>query len=378
MGAVDYSWYNLRAKNWNPDDHEGGYGMMTSDFHPRASYCSFSALAGLVGECLEVLRLPSSRYRYFFTLKPSAKGFGKVMIFWDEDVVDSSWRLKIKTDAKHVHAVDLMGNRRKLECKDGIVEVEVSRRPAAIVFDDVSAVEPDAAALAAPRQGETPLEVIVRGLNDKAPPDVELSDRALVHDCYEAQFGYHDQLWKGAADLSAKVWFGRKAQGPYSIAVACELGIDVKDDIHTPGANKKAAGDSVLAALAFPGQNGHWIIHLADGADDGANAEFKRVPRGFEISEASKTLIATVERIGNITRYRLVVPLSTLKASWSSDFCKGFRFNLLVRDDDGKGVESWIEPRPETFRNADPRRFALIKYVRRKSSPESVSGSRKK
>lgn len=46
--------------------------------------------------------------------------------------------------------------------------------------------------------------------------------------------------------------------------------------------------------------------------------------------------------------------------SWSSDFCKGFRFNLLVRDDDGKGVESWIEPRPGTFRNADHRWFALI------------------
>ena len=70
--------------------------------------------------------------------------------------------------------------------------------------------EPDAAALTADLpDAEKPLLVIRRELNPKAPADMTLADYSQVHDLYEAQPTFQHRLWKGASDLSAKVWFGR-------------------------------------------------------------------------------------------------------------------------------------------------------------------------
>jgi hypothetical protein len=60
------------------------------------------------------------------------------------------------------------------------------------------------------------------------------------------------------------------------------------------------------------------------------------------------------------------MPLSLLKASWQNDFCRGFRFNVLVGDNDGEGQDCWIEARRGSFRTNDPARFPLVVYVRRK------------
>ena len=43
-GSVDYIWYNLRAIGFGPYDGESGYGVVTGDFYPRATYAAFAGL----------------------------------------------------------------------------------------------------------------------------------------------------------------------------------------------------------------------------------------------------------------------------------------------------------------------------------------------
>jgi hypothetical protein len=368
QGAVDYCWYNLRAKGWDDNDHEAGYGMMTADFHPRSSYCSFSALVSLVGECLDTVRLESEANRYMIRLRPSKSADTCVLAFWDENVVDIPFKVKVKSDARKVFAVDLMGNSREVAVEGGEVEAALLRRPAALVFEGATFVRPDEAALkAAGGIGEEPLYVLGRDLNPKAPPDMKLDAYSMVHDIYEAQLGYQHRLWKGAGDLSAKVWFGRRTRMPFYIAVALEIGVDVRDDVHVPCAKSRSvtSGDSLALALAFPGQKGTWALALADGGNGEARCEFKRVPQGFSASEAVKEVFATVERHGDVTSYRIQIPLSLLKASWKADFCRGFRFNVLAGDNDGEGPDGWIEARRGTFRANDPSRFPMVIFGRK-------------
>lgn len=368
-GAVDYCWYNLRAKGWDDNDHEAGYGMMTADFHPRSSYCSFSALAALVGECLDTERLESDADRYMIRLKTSTSGEKQVLAFWDENVVDSPLVVKVGTDARKVFAVDLMGNCREVQFVGGVVEAALLRRPSALVFEGATYIVPDSAALKAKGGiGEEPLYVIDRDLNTKAPPDMKFDSYSMVHDIYEAQPGCQHRLWKGAGDLSAKVWFGRRTRMPYYIPVAIEVGVDVRDDRHilAEKGHSVTSGDSLSLALAFPGQKGVWALTVADSGAGVARCEFKCVPEGVAASEAVKAVSATVERHGDATRYRVQIPLSVLKASWKSDFCKGFRFNVLVGDNDGDGVDSLMEARRGSFKANDPSRFPLVVFGRKK------------
>lgn len=39
-GSTDYIWYNLREIG--PDDSERGFGLVTVDYHPRATFGDFS------------------------------------------------------------------------------------------------------------------------------------------------------------------------------------------------------------------------------------------------------------------------------------------------------------------------------------------------
>lgn len=39
-GSTDYIWYNLREIG--PDDSERGFGLVTVDYHPRATFADFS------------------------------------------------------------------------------------------------------------------------------------------------------------------------------------------------------------------------------------------------------------------------------------------------------------------------------------------------
>ena len=156
---------------------------------------------------------------------------------------------------------------------------------------------------------------------------------------------------------------------PYYIPVAIEVGVDVRDDRHFPAGKGRPiiSGDSLALALAFPGQKGIWKLAIADGGGDEARREFLRVPEGVVASsEAIKEVSATVERHGDVTRYRVQIPLSLLKASWKSDFCKGFRFNVLAGDNDGEGLDCWIEARRGTFKANDPVRFPMVAFDRTK------------
>ena len=82
MGARDYIWYNLREIG--PDDSERGYGLVTVDYHPRATFAAFAALTALLegGRFDSVLSERGTRHLYRFQ---APDGRSLVVAGWDAD-----------------------------------------------------------------------------------------------------------------------------------------------------------------------------------------------------------------------------------------------------------------------------------------------------
>ena len=138
-GSTDYIWYNLRATGWNRDAHEDSYGLFTPDYRPRATFAAFSALASLLEGGRLDRRLVDSGRRHIYRFR-SPEDAGLVIAGWDADLSEGE-AVRIRSDAVAVWSVDLMGNRRDLERKDGVWTWMVSGEPSAIVLEDASSAE---------------------------------------------------------------------------------------------------------------------------------------------------------------------------------------------------------------------------------------------
>ena len=130
-GSTDYIWYNLREIG--PDSSERGFGLVTRDFHPRATYAAFSALtATLAGGTFEARLVDTSAQRIYRFRGPDGKSC--VLAGWDDG--DGPVRLAIRSDATRAYAVDLMGNRTELGGESGTWIWEVSENPSALVLEN--------------------------------------------------------------------------------------------------------------------------------------------------------------------------------------------------------------------------------------------------
>lgn len=108
MGSTDYIWYNLRATG--PDAGERGYGLLTEDFHPRASFCAYAALTEQADgfDAVEVVaRKAGGVHVYRFTGKD-----GRIAYVGWSDRSPSVHTLPVPSGS---HLVDVMGNERELD-----------------------------------------------------------------------------------------------------------------------------------------------------------------------------------------------------------------------------------------------------------------------
>jgi hypothetical protein len=142
--AIGYYWYNLTGGARLPlPGHDANWGLMTDDFHPRAVFCSYHALMGLLADARFAGRLPTAAERYAFRFTtPGAQ----VVAAWDEDVRASSEPLVLAVgESARCTAVDLMGVRHALPCAGGICLMAVARTPGYLLIEGAAApVEPRA------------------------------------------------------------------------------------------------------------------------------------------------------------------------------------------------------------------------------------------
>lgn len=134
-GSTDYIWYNLREIG--PNDSERGFGLVTADYHPRATFAAFAALTALLegGRFDSVLSERGTRHLYRFQ---APDGRSLVVAGWDADCEET---LAVMSDAQRAYAVDLMGNRTELKGNDGVFAWTVGENPSAVLFEGATRAE---------------------------------------------------------------------------------------------------------------------------------------------------------------------------------------------------------------------------------------------
>ena len=274
-GSVDYIWYNLRASGFGPFDGEQGYGVMTGDFYPRAT---FTAFAGLTS-CFEGLRPQEcvhegpSREVYRFAGVRGGQPV-QVLVGWDLRA-QTNVTIRVRTDAARAFAVDLFDNRRALPVQDGCVVLTFGPTPAAVLLEDVTSAIPDPSDL---ERGEKPgIQLIALG---SQPHCFRLHDYDSVFEMYKADPLHFDRIWKGWNDLIATVRIRRDAGSLKIVAetrdeklAAADRLVIIVDGVETrfPLEKPIESGGRYVGQIDFPKPDAILEIRIED--DDGQGKE---------------------------------------------------------------------------------------------------------
>lgn len=134
-GSTDYIWYNLREIG--PDDSERGFGLVTVDYHPRATFAAFAALTALLegGRFEATLVERGARHVHRFR---APDGASLVVVGWDSEREET---LAVASDAKRAFAVDLMGNRTELKGEEGVYSWTIGENPSALYLEQATRAE---------------------------------------------------------------------------------------------------------------------------------------------------------------------------------------------------------------------------------------------
>lgn len=156
--------------------------------------------------------------------------------------------------------------------------------------------------------------------------------------------------WSGPDDLSAKIWLGQDGQQLLIRVVAI-------DDIHQQpfSGGDVWKGDNVQIAIAVPGQLPFWEIGFSVTNDGRNEVHVWQAPSGFDAAAATATITLRGERdeANKVTRYDAAIPWTTIGLN-AENAAQGFRFNLLVNDNDGDVREGFhaVAPGLGTGKNA--------------------------
>ena len=213
-GSVDYIWYNLRSIGPDPNNGEHAYGIFTMDMQPRATAAAFSVLTAVFNgqEFDKILCDMEASQLYVFKGKLRGCEVEKLrgceertVVGWDA-FVRQPRTVVLETDAKACESVDLMGNRRAVEVKDGMVSIALDRFPRAYVLKGATRV---AARGRAGNEGtERPLAEVLIKASEQCPemPSLVLDSMASYKGFCDGNADTEHRLWKGPQDLSVKLF----------------------------------------------------------------------------------------------------------------------------------------------------------------------------
>lgn len=195
-GSVDYIWYNLRAIGYGPYDGEQGYGVMTGDFYPRATYAAFAGLTS----CFEGLKADGIVYEGESRDSYRFAGNGRtVLVGWDLRAKSNSV-IRVRTDAKRVFVADLYDNRTEVPVAGGEVAFMIGRTPSALILEGATSAVPDEEDLRRGEQKEV-LNIVLGGKGHH----FTLHNYDDVFEMYKADPANFDKVWKGWWDLIADI-----------------------------------------------------------------------------------------------------------------------------------------------------------------------------
>lgn len=160
--------------------------------------------------------------------------------------------------------------------------------------------------------------------------------------------------WKGPGDLSARIFLDRKGG-------TLRLRAEVTDDLHVQPYSGDTVwkGDNIQFGVALPEQKGFWKIGLTRLANGKPEVFCWNRPEGFP--DPTGAIRLTVRRDEKVKRtfYEAHLPLSALGMTGQS-ISTGFRFNLILNDNDGEFREGYLAVSPGMGTGEDPGRWAIV------------------
>ena len=197
-------------------------------------------------------------------------------------------------------------------------------------------------------------QVIPQGATTGRPPDFTLEHRRQVRELFTGDPTRGHLLWKGPRALSGRVSLGTEGANLL-------LQVRVTDNIHHQperGANAWM-GDNIQFALELPGRKGGWELGLTRLADGSPEVWCWSAPDGFDPAAAARGIVLATSREESETVYCAKIPFETL--GLTPELLKeGFRFNLLINDNDGGGRQGWISIAPGIGERKDPSQFPFV------------------
>ncbi len=191
---------------------------------------------------------------------------------------------------------------------------------------------------------------------EKEKADFVLNTLSQVVSQAEADPNLEHRVWKGARDLSADVWLVRTEN-------EFEIRAEVTDDLHSqPNSGFPIwKGDSMQVCFKLPSQDGFWEIGAAR-SDSGRPEVFVfHAPTGFDREKVARKIRLQTKRNGDRTFYSLRIPLKSC-AMTPELLRSGFRFNLLINDNDGEGRDGWIQIAPGIGGTKNPAQFPFVLF----------------
>ena len=175
-----------------------------------------------------------------------------------------------------------------------------------------------------------------------------LADAGQYHALVPSAPGNEPFYWQGPADLSARIFLERRGE-------FLRLKAEVTDDRHAQTNSGEAIwrGDSVQFGLALPGQKGFWSIGFARRGDGGTEVFCWSRPEGFADPSAAVRATARRDEKNRRTLYEALLPFAALGMT-REIAGTGFRFNLIVNDNDGKLREGYLAAAPGMGTGEDP------------------------
>ncbi len=164
--------------------------------------------------------------------------------------------------------------------------------------------------------------------------------------------------WKGVDDLSAEIRLAQKNNTLLLEAL-------VTDDVHHQKERGVDVwkGDNIQFAIKFPTQNDFWEIGLTRLDNRAPEVFIWRAPTGFtpEKAAAKIRLTTTRDETKKLTVYRAEIPFDAIGLNEQIGR-EGFRFNLIVNDNDGEMRESFLMVAPGIGADKDTTKYPLVRF----------------
>lgn len=407
LGAMGYSWYDLRNDGYDQYNREHNFGLLTRDFHPKPAYAAYNTISRLFAAAnfKHTLLDDGKNYSYLFE---TPDGF--LIAGWAET---GSFPLFATTDADSAEIIDLMGNSSPLEINDGNVVIPHTEQPATIRLKQAKSFVPGgnlialdgiplftgsrdsslrldlfnpfkstqefrfkvgdkvhSAKLASGEKKKITLPLPGRLCRDKllkidyklresglrgclevplaraasisaaphAKPDFILDNASQRHELHPDNPHMLHMTWKGPADISAAI---RLSLSGDNLVFDAEVDDDRHCQNHMDG--EIWQGDSIQTALVFPRQAGAWELGFALSPTQTPVTHIWNLPADKTLDK--KDIRLEVSRRGTKTVYKALIPMTALGID-REDLRKGFRFNVIVNDNDGDGRKGWMQLAP--------------------------------